>query len=543
MPIVPIRNLAKYGVLTDPDPYDLPTEAWSMGVNVRFRNEKVTRGPVFRNVHALATANPRFVVGSFGTTGQDNVFLCYRNGTIFKYQTGTETAYSIAGYTPSDAEATWTTARLADVVYINRSDRPPWYLRSIDAQFQNLSLAAGSSPWQATWTAQILRSASNGLIAYNVTKSGTNFPTMVKTSSFPLSSTVPDSWDQTVANSNATENILSEMEGPIIDAFPLYNDMFIYGSNETWFQQFVGGQNIWDYRRVYTGRGVINANCVVEVNGEHYIFGVDDIWKHNGIQPISICDGRTREFIFSGLDQSKSTRCFVVHNASLKEIMFCYVSGDRVTKFSGADGCNRAATYSYQDDKWTFDDQPFVFSGARANLDTTLTYATVTQTYVTIGGSYQDQQDTLKRNTVFVGDVNSTFSLTASFYAFDPVGPLSQVSSPVDMNASGFAYLERDGIDLDQLGVELRGYKLLKSLYPQGRLDPNAQPLEFAIGGADFFNQTATFTNFSTWDGQSLYKLDYNEPGRFLAMHVLFPDFLFMSFSGYDADLDVTGER
>jgi hypothetical protein len=29
MTIFPIRELAKYGIITDQEPYDLPTEAWS----------------------------------------------------------------------------------------------------------------------------------------------------------------------------------------------------------------------------------------------------------------------------------------------------------------------------------------------------------------------------------------------------------------------------------------------------------------------------------------------------------------------------------
>jgi hypothetical protein len=33
---------------------------------------------------------------------------------------------------------------------------------------------------------------------------------------------------------NATENIIAEMEGEIVDACALGNNLFIYGANETW---------------------------------------------------------------------------------------------------------------------------------------------------------------------------------------------------------------------------------------------------------------------------------------------------------------------
>jgi len=61
MPIFPIRDIAKYGSVTDQDPYDLPPEAWSLGVNVHFQNRKVTCGLVWRAVQqSLSETKPRF---------------------------------------------------------------------------------------------------------------------------------------------------------------------------------------------------------------------------------------------------------------------------------------------------------------------------------------------------------------------------------------------------------------------------------------------------------------------------------------------------
>jgi hypothetical protein len=57
---------------------------------------------------------------------------------------------------------------------------------------------------------------------------------MVKTSSFPLSGAVPASWDITLANTLATENILAEMRGGIVDAQTLGSSLVIYGAQEAW---------------------------------------------------------------------------------------------------------------------------------------------------------------------------------------------------------------------------------------------------------------------------------------------------------------------
>ena len=539
----PVRNLAKYGVITDVDSYDLPTEAWSMGVNVRFRSSKVSRGPVWRAVKRLGTANPRYAFGATPSSGLDFLFVGYKDGTVARYTGGTEVDYTLTGWTTNSVEATYTNCVLGNIVYFNRSDRTPWYLRVTDTKFQNLTAGAGTYAWPSNWSAKILRASNSILCAFNITIGGVNYPQMVKTSSVAQINSVPTSWDKSDPQSNATENSLADMEGGIVEAQPLGNAMYIYSLNECWQMSYVAGQDIWDYNKAFT-KGAINTNCVIEINKRHIVFGPTDIWMHDGVTQKSICDQRTREFIYAGLNASKANRCFIEHNELLHELMFCYVSGDSYAQFTGGpDACNRAAVWDYENDIWTFDDLPLVYFGHRANLDTTLTYATATQSYATVGGSYQDQEDTFKRNAVFVGDDYSGAGLQRTLYAFDPVGPLSQVSSPVDTNATKGSRLERDGIDMDVVGADLRGYKVCNSIYPQGRLDPQAAPVQFTVGAADYFNQNITWDDTMTWDGLTNYKLDFNTAGRFIALHIYFPDYRLWTFSGYDADLDVLAER
>jgi hypothetical protein len=104
-------------------------------------------------------------------------------------------------------------------------------------------------------------------------------------------------------------------------------------------------------------------------------------------------------------------------------------------------------------------------------------------------------------------------------------------------------YLERDGIDIDELGAELRGYKNLHSLVVQGRLGQDAAPLQFAAAPRTTSVPPRTFDSYQTWDGSSLYKVDFNEAGRYLSLRVLFNDYREVSLSGYDADVSVDGDR
>jgi hypothetical protein len=542
MPIVKARSLSKYGIITDVDPYDLPPEAFSFGYNVRFRNGRVSRAPVFRSAKVLTGASdPRFVYATNPTSGLDQLFVCYRDGRVFLTTASSETDYSVSGYTPSTSDAVWSGCHLADVTYLNKADRVPWYITGASSAYTALP------NWDSTWRAQLLRSCGGALVALNVTKGATTYPTMVKTSSVPLSGAVPASWDETNPATNATENILAELDGPIVDAQGFGNNLVIYGHNQAWLMQKVTGFEIFDYYKLPFQKGAINANCSVEVDGKHFVMGPDDIWVHDGVSEKSICDMRVREFIFASINTTKTSLCFVSHNPLLKEIAFCFVSGDRGVSFMNTTGCNRQAVYNYVNDTWTFDDLPSVYSSTSANLSVALTYSTVSSTYAAIGGSYQGQEGGYKRTPVYVGDSNTTYTLSTSLYAFDLFGEGSTVAFSVDTNATKGSHLERDGIHLDSLfeDGQLSDYYLIKSVWPLARVDDNANTaLNIAFGSADYFGQTATFDGPSmTYDGVGEYQLDYNMAGRFLSMTLDYNDYTTFSLSGFDLAVDVTAQR
>jgi hypothetical protein len=544
MAIEHLRNLAKYGVVNDVDAYDLPPEAFSAGVNVRFRNGKITGAPVFRNVLTLGTADPRFTFSSNPVSGLDFLFVGYKNGTVSRITGVTESTFSVSGYTPSTVEATWSSTTLASVTYVNRSDRAPWYARTSDSQFQNLGVASPTiNDWSNAWTCGILRTCSGALVALNVTKGATNSPTMVKTSSIPQAGTIPVSWDITVPNTLAVENTLADLQGPITDACQLGNDLIIYGFKQAYHMYPNGQTSVYTWDPLPFQKGSLNANCSVELDGMNIVFGPDDIWKHDANTSKSICDQKTRDYVFGSINLSKANRCFVSHNPKLKEITFAYVSGDQLIQFNGT-GCNRQAVWNYIDDTWTYDDLPLVFSATQGNLSNPVTYTSISGTYDTIGGSYQDQEDGYKRSTIYVGEANATYGLERRLYAFDNFGQGSTVAFPVDTAATKPRYLERDGIDLDELNTDLKNYKCMSSIYPQARLGSGAAPLMIDVGASDSYNVPATFpVGYQAYDGSANNKLDFNVAGRWLSLRIKHDDYKELSISGFDLDLKGGSKR
>jgi hypothetical protein len=194
---------------------------------------------------------------------------------------------------------------------------------------------------------------------------------------------------------------------------------------------------------------------------------------------------------------------------------------------------------------WSFDDLPSIFNTDNGPVSNILTYATATDSYASMGGSYQDQEDGGKRITVAIGDGNAQYGLTPSLYAVDVAGPGSVAPYPVDPNATAPVQLERIGIDLDELDASLRDYKLISSVYPQARVDTTGgNMLQVSIGASDNPNDLSpNYAPFQPYDGVTKQKLDFNVAGRWLAVRFLWPDFRTFTMTGIDLDIKTQGRR
>src|SRR5271166_545069 len=142
MTIAKIRNLSQAGVITDIDPFNLPANAFSMAVNARFQAGSIVRAPVFRRVPiTLSNTGPRFLTSSILQVGFDTVYIGYLNGRVTGVVNSIETDQSIFAYVNSNAETPYTAQFLQNVLYVNRADRDPWFLRVTDSVFQDMGVA------------------------------------------------------------------------------------------------------------------------------------------------------------------------------------------------------------------------------------------------------------------------------------------------------------------------------------------------------------------------------------------------------------------
>ena len=399
--------------------------------------------------------------------------------------------------------------------------------------------------WPSTYRTSALRSFGDFLLALNTVEGSTNFPNRVRWSNLVTANNVPDSWDGADTTRSAGFNDLVQMQTEIIDGATLGSNFIIYSSDQVWLMEFVGGTFIFNFRKLYTDAGIINQNCAVEVEGKHFVFGPQDIYMHDGTSKKSICDERVKNFIYTGLNNQNSDRCFVQHNESLNEIYFCYQSGDQYVAFPNSDRCNRAAVYNYRNDTWSFMDLPNVSSGTSANVNSVSTYNNSGGlTYSLVGGSYYDQQDNFDVHCLMVGETQSDDGLTSDKLFGIDLSDKGKLTFQLDTEATKPPFLERIGLDLDEGGSAVSSYMVLKRIFPQtDTVNTSDTTLTFQFGASDIPRTTPTYGTATVFDVATDHKIDSRASGRYLSYKMTFTDNKDFEFSGFDLDVTPTGSR
>ena len=523
--------------MTDVSPYNLPLNGFSKAFNVRFDEGKVKRASVFRTIKDSSGFKPRTAVANTPSSGFDTLVCVSDDWSVQELINGTyyDRSGSITG--TSDPRP-FTSTTLANVSYINREDRVPVYRTANGTNYADLT------NWPSDHRCRSLRAFGDFLIALNTTETLVNYPTRVRFSDIALANSVPSSWDETDLTKSAGLSDQVALKDPILDGLPLMNNFIIYTESEVMMMEYVGGTFIFSFRKLFSDAGLVNTNCVVEVEGKHYCFAKSDIYVHDGTTKQSICDNRVRNFIFQNMNAKDVDRYFVHHDPVQNDIYFCFKSGDEFCAFPNADRCNRAAVYNYRTNTWSFVDLPNVNASAVINVNNVKTYAEASNvTYDGVGGSYYDQEDSYNRQSVMVGEAVSDDGITSDkVYGLDTADN-GKMTFEIDAEATKGITLERIGIDLDEVS-DVVGYKVITVIYPQMNTD-NSELTNVTVefGASDIPSNTPNFTETRTFDISSDYRIDSRAAGRYLSYRVTFDDNKDFEFSGFDLDVTATGSR
>lgn len=478
----------KFGLIQDQPAQELPPGAWSRALNVRFRNGNAERIEGETSILTVPSVTP-YYVDSY-QVGVKRYFIHAGLARVFADDGTTKTDITPAVITPAVAftgaiDDRWSGGTLGGIWIANNNKEAPQY-------WAGTGVLAPLTAWPANTTAAVVRPFKNALIALDVTKAGTRYATMVKTSSFAVPGAVPASWDQNDATKEATEIDLAEEPSQLVDCLPMGDANIIY-KESAMYAQTLGGALIWNYRRLPGSVGLLARGCVAETPIGHVLMSPGDVVIHSGQGPRSIIDGRNRNWLQRSIDSTNYKRSFVTVNPGRNEVWVCFPQAGSAT-------CDLALIWNWLDDTWTARDLKSVTYGCVGRLAnaTTSTWSTITGTWAdSISAWNSDPYSPADRRMV-------TCSTTPKLLVIDGSTTFDGVTFS--------SVLERTGDVQD----DPSRVKVMKSIYP--RVDgPTASQVLIEGGGAMDVEQGPTYPMSVTYTVGSTYKADGFANGRALA--------------------------
>lgn len=315
----PFDGFGNGGVVYDLPAWDLPKDAYSDALNVRFRDGAAEghggQSEVFGT--PLGAAYRLHPI----STGQQYYWVYAGTNRVWATDGGVHADISSnsASYSATDTIG-WNGGAFQRHMVLNTGREPPQVWEP------NLANPMVDLPsWESGLFADVIRPFRNYLFALRCTESGVYNPRLLRHSNGAVAGNLPSSWDYTDPNEDTGRVEFGQTTDPLVDALALRDQFMIYKSNHAWAAQYVGGvDNPFIYRQVFSQVGLISQYCAVAFEGMHCVLSTDDALVHDGNQARSILDKRARQWLFSQIDATHYQRCYLAANYRDREVWICF---------------------------------------------------------------------------------------------------------------------------------------------------------------------------------------------------------------------------
>lgn len=501
-----VPTVGEFGLLADQPPQELPVNAWSRVENMRFRGGKAERVGGHQLIFSAPSVTPYHLV-TYEVNGARWVVHC---GLASVFADNGTSRSDITGTAPTGTAADrWTSSVLNGVLVLNNGKDVPSY-------WGGTGTLASLPGWDAAWKCRSLGAFKAYLVAFGMTKSGTEYPHQVKWSHFADPGAVPTSWDETDETKEAGEVDLAETTDQAVDQLPLGDANILYKQRSMYAMRFIGGSQIFEFRRLPGNYGMLARGCAAVTPKGHVVLANGDIVLHDGVsEPQSIVSDKLKESFFQlELDADNSDKCFVVANPARSEVWICYPE-------VGYSVCTAALIWNWDSNTWGRRDLPNVTHATSG----VITYASADS--FDSGGSETFDDDTLAFNQDEFGPTESRLLLASTAPAIYIADSSSSFAgSPI------YAVIERMGLAFDD--PEL--VKTLASLVPRFTA-PEGSTVYITFGAQMDAEGPVTWGDRITYTVGSTRKADSFATGRFLAVRIETEGGPKWSLKSYTADI------
>lgn len=312
-----IKSFQISGVNRDLPPNELPDDIYSDVLNM----EAFDIGMRSSRGHTAAFGTPLFQPEYLVFNDRPGEFFwIYASGSGIGVTNG-ELHFDItpaAGVTSVFPGVQWTHANLNSLVVLNNVVDVPVFW---DNQTSNIMLPLPD--WPAATQAGAIREYQFNLIAFNIDGPGGTLDNQLIWSNSADPGQIPDSWTPLPDNS-AGSNTLSDTPGQLVDGQQFRDQMMIFKEHSTYTMNFIGGNQVFAFRKLFTTSGILTTNCASEYLGRVVILTDGDLILSDGQSGESLIDKKMRAWLFNQIDTENFRNAYTVAYQAENQVWVCF---------------------------------------------------------------------------------------------------------------------------------------------------------------------------------------------------------------------------
>lgn len=531
--IIPLRNIGIAGEIKDILPENMPAQGLTSARSMRIESQALKTYSNAREIGVDPVGETTVFGQTFWRVGGDgqitvkHVDAGLTVKVLFVDQAGGEIDITPAGGLTQSPH--WYAVQTSEWFILTNGIEAPQFTTT------SLPVMVDLPGWPANYTAKVIESLKSTLVAISITKDGTFIPSMLKWS-HPISpGDTTTFWDFSDPTLLSGETVLQEPGRELVALQPFRDTCMVYFDRATWRMDFVGGQFVYDFSRVFNDDGCASPHGWANSHGEAFVFGHRDIYRHDGHNKASMTDKRLTKYIYdiTNFDFNIHGEFYPKRN----EIYFL------IRTTASGDG-DLMLIYNTVHDAWTEVScrDPATGTGLLSGLTVGPRLSTGLVAYDDWTTEvYTDFSDTRYADLVGSDETVTLYGISESqsrTYDLDYSG----VTPPATTIFRDGVYIEHLGIDLDELSEGV-GAKIiyLNRVYPQIH---GTGEVVFRFGTSRTANSPVDWLPsiiFSLDDAAELqdYAVDVRIAGRYLSYSIE-PGPLLPSFSYTGLDLDVS---
>lgn len=332
-----IKSFQISGVNRDLPPNELPDDIYSDCLNM----EAFDIGMRSMRGHTLAFPSPLFAPEYLVFNDRPGLFFwIYASGAGIGVTDG-ELHFDItpaAGVTSVYPGVQWTHANLNSLVVLNNQVDVPVYWDNVTS-----NIMIPLPDWPAATVAGAIREFNYNLIAFNIDGPGGTLDNQMLWSNSADPGAIPDSWTPLPDNS-AGSNTLSDTPGQLIDGQQFRDEMMIFKEHSTYTMRFIGGNQVFAFRKLFTTSGLLTTGCSAEYLGRVVILTDGDLILSDGQSGESLIDKRMRSWLFNQLDTDNYQNAFITAYQAENQVWVCFPE-------NGETDCTLALVWDATDNK------------------------------------------------------------------------------------------------------------------------------------------------------------------------------------------------